>query len=564
MLLCILTGCANLTSMTGEYEPRETRPEGIEWQASYKEAVRLAGAQNKPMMLVFHGVSSRRLDRNVFPAPDVIELTRNFVCLKIGAGQDDLIQKYKIQNFPTIVFTDPRGGEYQKSIDYQSRSAFVEVLKSALIPVEAEYSLQIKSSQPKATVECVFRNVRWGSLILALRERHGGVYNISYDSTDGRPVWEELETNVWRMKFRTKTMKTVKIQYEVELNIMSSMTYQEYISYVGDDYGVLDGHALFLAPQDLHVTGKARVNLDLPAGWRAITAWKRESSSSFVADLMEEVVDSVFCIGQFQSAKREFGEHEILAAYCGDKKSTPDLEKKVGLAIQIFTDYVMRFGDFPFKSYLAILVGPDPNRKYNIHGSAHGAGFAGHVDWGVYFMAHEIFHVWNGGITNQKSDYEGWFKEGFTEYYGYLTPYRLGLYSKERFVLRLMMLYREYLRKYDTKGDMPLRRVKEELARRETHEQPSSVRSWIMYYKGALVASHLDKEIRNRTDGRRSLDDLMYYIFHEFREREYSSKDILEALNTVTEQDFSQFFSDFVYGTAKLPPITDEVSDLRH
>ena len=78
------------------------------------------------------------------------------------------------------------------------------------------------------------------------------------------------------------------------------------------------------------------------------------------------------------------------------------------------------------------------------------------------------------------------------------------------------------------------------------------------------MASHLDKEIRKRTDGRRSLDDLMYYIFHEFRERKYSSKDILEALNTVTEQDFSQFFSDFVYGTAKLPPITDEVSDLRH
>lgn len=64
----------------------------------------------------------------------------------------------------------------------------------------------------------------------------------------------------------------------------------------------------------------------------------------------------------------------------------------------------------------------------------------------------------------------------------------------------------------------------------------------------------MDSEIRKRTGCRKSLDDLMNYMFHESRERRYSSEDVLEALETVAQQDFSQFFSDFVYGRVKLPP----------
>jgi len=63
----------------------------------------------------------------------------------------------------------------------------------------------------------------------------------------------------------------------------------------------------------------------------------------------------------------------------------------------------------------------------------------------------------------------------------------------------------------------------------------------------------MDSEIRKRTYGRKNLDDLMDYMFQEFRAKRYSSANILEALNAVTGQDFSQFFSDYVYGRTKLP-----------
>ncbi|MFC1714908.1 M1 family aminopeptidase [Candidatus Poribacteria bacterium] len=553
--LCILTGCAVIPQTPEGQKPREASPREIEWQPSFKSAVNIASARKMPMMLVFYGVSSRRLDQNAFSDPDVIELAQQFVCLKIGADQGDLTQKYVVQKFPTIVFTDSQGGEYDKFVGYKSRSTFADMLKSALIPVEAEYSLRIESSRPGlASVKCIFRNVRQDSFFLMLREKHDKISNISYTSEDDRPGWREISKNIWLMKFTNNAMKTVTIQYEVELNITSRTSYDpEYVNYVGDDYGVLDGHALFLMPQNLHMTGKVQVKLGLPVGWRSITPWEETGSLSFMADSVDDVVDSVFCIGRFQFSMSQLGEHEIYAVLSGAEKDSLDLEQKANEMTEVFRDYVMRFGDYPFKRYLGIFAGKTPDGRY-IHGSAHGTGFTGPVYVDHTFMAHEAFHVWNGGTTTQKSEYEVWFKEGFTQYYGYLTPHRIGLYDKKRFSRYLERDYGTYLRKYGTDDDMPLTRVKEGIARKEGHEQSSSARVWIMYYKGALVASLMDNEIRKRTDGRKSLDDVMYYIFQEFRERKYSSEDVLEALNTVTQQDFSQFFSDFVYGTAKLPP----------
>ena len=553
--LSIFVSCALLTQTSEVQQTSKLSADGIDWQESFESAVKVARAKKSPMMLVFYGVSSKRLDRNAFSDPEVIELAQQFVSLKIGANQGDLTQKYIIQEFPTIIFADSQGGEYDRFEGYKSRSSFVSMFEKALVPVEAEYSLRVDSSRPGlARVKCVFRNVRQDSLVLRLRVKHAEISNVLYDSEDDRPSWEERENNIWIMRFTKPGMKTIIVEYDVELNVSSRISHKpEYTSYMGDDYGILDGHALFLMPLGLHTTGEVKVNLGLPAGWRSITPWDAIGHSSFMADSIDEVVDSVFCIGRFQSAKGLLGEHEIYAIFSGAEGNNLDLEKKASNMVEIFRDYVMRFGDFPFKRYLGVFAGPAADGN-NMHSSAHGTGFIGPMYVDYSFVAHEAFHVWNGGITMQKSDYEVWFKEGFTQYYGYLTPYRTGIYSKERFLQYLRRDYGAYLQKYGTDDDMPLTRVKEKTARKEGQEQVSSAKVWIMYHKSALVASLMDNEIRKRTDGRKSLDDVMYHMFHEFREQRYSSEDVLEALNTVTQQDFSQFFSTYVYGRAKLPP----------
>lgn len=555
-------GCASTYQIQTSSPKETTKPLEIKWHTKFEEASKEAQLKNKPMMMVFYGVSSKRLDERVFSDLEVLRLAENFVCLRLGADQNELTQRYLVQEFPTVVFTDARGLEYDRTTGYKSPSSFISILKTALAGVEAEYTVIIESPERKvANIKCTFKNIRSKSLILYLIERHDKINIISYDSTDGRPGLKKLEDGIWEMQFNTFSMKTVTIQYQVEINILSRMDYEPaYISYIGENYGILDGHALFLAPRDLSITSKIKIQLRLPSDWDAITPWDVESQLNFSTKRIDEVSDSVLCIGKFQYTKRKINDKEIYIAFCGTDKYSSDLESKGDTAVKIFNDYTSRFGDFPFSKYVAIFAAKTPDGKY-IHGTAHGSGFAGPIEMGniytLQFMAHEIFHVWNGRLISQKSDYEVWFKEGFTQYYGYITPYRAGLYGKDIYLQYLKNDYSEYLKIYENGLDMAVTRVNEGIARREGFTQADSIRVWIMYNKGALVAHLMNNTIMEYTKGQKTLDNLMNYMFNNYRYKSYTTDDILKAVNNITGQDFSKFFMDYIYGRAKLPPVKD-------
>ncbi|MGB9596075.1 MAG: M1 family aminopeptidase [Candidatus Poribacteria bacterium] len=558
--IALMIGCATIPQTSPRDVETGKEESKIEWLISFNDARNLAESTHKSMMLVFYGVSSKRLDENVFRSLEIIKLSKEFICVKLGSDQNELAKRYRIDQFPTFVFTDSQGGEYKRVVGYKSESSFVSVLKDALIPINVLYKVQVNVPQVgRAIVKCEFNNIRQKSLLMYIQEKANKPLNISYSSSDGPPAFKEIDDGVWQVEFVTSGMKTFSIQYETNLNVLSSMDFlPSYISYIGDDYGILDGHGIFITPQNLYINGKVRVQLVLTRDWKAITPWTEESPFLFSTNYIQEVTDSVFCIGNFQFVKKDFGEKELFIVYCGKRNIMSELNRRADIAVKLFNDYISRFGDFPFKKYLAIFADKTTDGKY-IHGSAHGLGFAGPMEMPppflYQFIAHEIFHVWNGGIINQKSNYEVWFKEGFTQYYGYITPYRAGIYSEDQFYNYLNSDYQEYSKIYEAGDDMALARVNEKIARKEGHEQPESIRNIIMYRKGALVASLIDKEIKKATNGKKNVDDLIRYMINSYRDKSYSSDNILKSLNAITNQDWSGFFADFVYGRTKLPPL---------
>ena len=550
-LLLLLSACAPISQTKQvSLQDKNNKQKGIEWKQSLNEAVEIAKADNKSLMLVFY-VSFSRLDK-IFSYPDIAKLAQEFVCLKLGSSQNKLINKYNITEFPTFIFTDSRGGEYDRILGYPSKLSFENKLKEALIPADVEYNIQIDINKNLALIECTLKNIRQKSLILRLREESVEPISISLRLERIKDAENNI-TNIWKIDFGTSQMKTFSIKYVISpLNVLSSVQYSPmYISYVGDKYGILDGHMLFLEPYDFHLNGKIKVILNLPNGWKALTPWEEESPLTFSADYIQEVADSVFCIGQFQSIKREINGKEVYAVYCGLTNIGTELDRKADMVEQIFKDYIKRFGDFPFKKYIAIYAEHTPDGKY-ILGSAHGLGFAGPIEMTSAdtseLTAHEIFHIWNGHILNQKSPYEVWFKEGFTQYYGYITPYRVGLYGKEQFEYHLKTDYQKYLKIYEAGEDYALSKINEPTARIE-----KGIKNFIMYSKSALVASMMDDEITKITNGKKNLDDLIRYMLIEYRDKEYRHDDVLKSLNAVTGNDFTKFFLDFVHGKEKIP-----------
>jgi thiol:disulfide interchange protein DsbD len=92
------------------------RAGGIEWNSFSEQLLDKASKEGKPVLIDFYAdwcAPCKELDKRTFTAPEVIELSRRFVMLKVDltvAGDpivEDLRGKYGIFGVPTLIFLRP-------------------------------------------------------------------------------------------------------------------------------------------------------------------------------------------------------------------------------------------------------------------------------------------------------------------------------------------------------------------------------------------------------------------------------------------------------------------------
>jgi predicted metalloprotease with PDZ domain len=181
-------------------------------------------------------------------------------------------------------------------------------------------------------------------------------------------------------------------------------------------------------------------------------------------------------------------------------------------------------------------------------------------------FSHEYFHTWNvkrikpAAFTPYDLNRENhttllWAFEGFTSYYDDLLLVRSGLTSRNTY---LEALGRDVTSLLRTSG-----RTKQTVAE-------SSFDAWIKYYrsdentpnagvsyysKGSLIALCLDLLIRNQTNGRKSLDDVVRALWKRYGMSGIGvPEDGIEKIaEQVTGVKLKRFFDQAVRSTADLP-----------
>ena len=186
-------------------------------------------------------------------------------------------------------------------------------------------------------------------------------------------------------------------------------------------------------------------------------------------------------------------------------------------------------------------------------------------------LAHEMVHSWNGKFRRPADlwtpSYETpmrgsllWVYEGLTQYYGFVLAARSGLWSPEETRAALAMtaatyqhrVGREWRSVADTTNDPIL-----------SARRPAPWRSWLRnedyYSEGLLVWLDADTLIRERTNGRRSLDDFARAFFGiddgSWAPVTYTLDDVVAAMNGVLENDWAAFFRERVYDAGTGPPL---------
>jgi len=293
--------------------------------------------------------------------------------------------------------------------------------------------------------------------------------------------------------------------------------------------------------------------LDYPSTWRIAVALKPATgaasvTSPFIAPSYDALVDAPVEIGPFEEFRLQGITPPVRVVIHGENYNRSQLEDSLR-RIVIYQTGLM--GGAPYDEFLFIYH-YGPSSIVGGGGMEHAkstAISASTLPGAINVGAHEFFHLWNvkrlrpaalEPVDYSREQYTHllWFAEGVTSTYGSYTLVRTGLWTPRQF-------YDDLANEITTLESRP--------ARAWQSVEQASLDAWlekyplyrrtdfsISYYnKGQLVGVLLDILLRDQTDNRASLDDVLRYLNDNFARRglPYRDSDLLAASRAV----FSRF-----------------------
>ena len=488
--------------------------------------------------------------------------------------------------------------------------------------LELEYRLRLASpNRHLAEVEIAAGNVTERALDFVLPAWSPGRYAI-YDfaknvqefqaaGADGRPLaWTGIDKQTWRVE-TAGSGGVVHVRYKVFGNDLNGS-----FSQIDATHANLNGASVYMYVAG-HKADPVKLAVEAPAGWKVYSGFSLSPDQrSFQAANYDRLIDTPMEISpactveQFTSRGKsirvvvhsyEAEEDEAkdasdraVSAKPESRTPNPELTKLAEGVKKIVTSEMtaMPEPDFPHYTFLFHFA-PDLTNSGDgmehlnstqiiVRGELDAAG----ITEALESAAHEFFHLWNvkrlrpaalGPFDYTREDYTSslWFAEGVTSYNAYLHLLRSGVWSRQEFLKRLA----DEIRNLELEPGRALMSAESSsfhawfYDRSPQMQETNFANTTISYYnKGAVLGMLLDLEIRARTQGRKSLDDvlrLMYQRFYAAPAAEveagkpaatyyapgpgYEEKDILDAVTAVGGGDFGLFFNRWVRGTEPLP-----------
>lgn len=148
-------------------------------------------------------------------------------------------------------------------------------------------------------------------------------------------------------------------------------------------------------------------------------------------------------------------------------------------------------------------------------------------------LAHEYFHTWNGHVLGTSGP-EGsayWFSEGFTDHFARRIMRSAGLITDAEYTEILNQQIGRYM-------ESPLRGARNDVIVERFWTDRAA--SELPYLRGDLIATVVNEEILRKSNGSRSIDDLMRTFVTRARDERWrpDSEALLTALTEATSPEF--------------------------
>jgi predicted metalloprotease with PDZ domain len=419
-----------------------------------------------------------------------------------------------------------------------------------------------------------------GSYLVREFERH--VQDFNATDAAGQPLkWEKINKDTWRVK--TNGAHEWRATYRVYANELSVRT-----SELNSSHAFWNNANLLMYP-DGYLKAPSTVHVLAPDVWKVATGLPAVSGqrNTFRAENFDILYDSPFEASNFKTVVFNVKGVPHRIVIDGEGNYNPEaMRRDVQKIVETEANLM---GEIPYHDYTFILHLREEGGGGLEHLNSAALGFprfgfgtgqgtratssgpntTAEVDRDyrnfLSLVAHEFFHLWNvkrirpdalGPFDYTQENYTKnlWVAEGITDYYADVALRRAGLISEDDF---LDAAARSFQGLQNTPGRLvqSAEEASFDAWIKYYRQDENSINSQVSYYdKGAILGLLLDLEIRKRSDGRKSLDDVMRYLYTEFfkKDRNYTPADFQKTAELMAGSSLEEFFARYVRGKDEL------------
>ena len=400
-----------------------------------------------------------------------------------------------------------------------------------------------------------------GSYLIREYARH--VQDFAVKDGSGKALgWRKINKNTWQVD--SKGVGEIVATYRVYSNELTVRTNE-----LNDEHAFWNNGALLIFPKG-QLTASSTVKVNPYGDWKVATGLPKVAgqTNTFRASNFDILYDSPFEVSNFNEISFDvLGKpHRVVITGEGNY----DLKAIARDSAKIFEEGYKIFGELPYDDYLIIVNTRGGGGLEHLNSTAlqwNRFGFKPPARYRAFLslVAHEVFHLWNvkrlrpdalGPFDYENENYTKllWVAEGTTSYYEGILLRRAGLTSDQEIL--------------NSKASS-ITDLQNRPGRFETSLEESSMDAWIKYYrqdenainnqisyydKGEIVSMMLDITIRTSSNGAKSLDDVMRYLYDEFykKNRNFGPSDFQKAAELMAGGSLQDFFDKYVAGEAEI------------
>jgi predicted metalloprotease with PDZ domain len=429
--------------------------------------------------------------------------------------------------------------------------------------------MRSNGQQRAIDVAMSFNTAGTSPVLLSLPAWTPGAYEISNFSRwvvefavtgDGnKPLtWDKLDYDTWRI--RPAGAKALRVSFRYVADTLDNA-----MAWAKPDFVLFNGTNLFFYAEGQPLEMPATVAIHTEADWRVATGMPSAMQPrTFTATSYHDLVDMPFFVGHFDLDSARVAEKWIrLATYPAGAINAQVRSTAWDQLKRVIPPETTVFGEIPWETYTVMEIvdssyaGASGLEHQSSHVDVLAPSYVG-SEFQPSLYAHEIFHSWNVKRLRPAEMWPYqyshpqptpwlWVSEGITDYYADLAEVRGGVIDERGFYGLAAEKINEVM------NAMP---VSLEDASVNTWVHPIDGTEYLYYPKGSLAGFVLDIMIRDASDNKHSLDDVMrgLYLSDYKHGRGFTATDWWNAVSAAANgKSFTQFNARYVDGREPFP-----------